>query len=241
MTLAPPPFPDRLRIVTRRRGRRRWAALLGGSLLAVIITVLLPLWQVTSVKTALGPGVPGAAARSLAHLRGTPVVLLSLGWVRRLVQVWPAAGDVEVRLQMPGTLLVRSTPAGIAGSVRIGGRWRAVTSRGSLGARLDTPVSPILTGFDLRPGPLRTALSVADRVARETGGRVESVRFILPGDFEVKVVTASRAAGPLVLHVAEAATAGETRWTRMIREGRTPATGWADLRFDNRVVVGGAG
>ncbi len=236
-----PPFPNRLRIVPSRNGSRRRLLLLAAGLIVAMLLAMLPSWRVQSVTAALGTGVPAAATRSLVSLRGTPVLLLNLRWVRRIVEVWPAAGAVEVQLQMPGKLLVHATPAGIAGSVRIGRSWHAVTPRGGPGVVLRAPVPPVLTGFEPKPVALRSALSVADRVARETGGRVLSVTSILPDDLEVHVVTAGRGAGPLVLHVAHEPAAGEVKWTRMIREGKVSGTGWADLRFDDRVVVGDAG
>ncbi len=233
-----PPFPDRLRHMRFRRGHRHRLVILGGGLLLAMSLAALPSWKVRAVEVDVSAGIPSAAGRSLQSLRGMPVVFLNLGWVRQLVQVWPAAGAVEVRLEMPSKLLVHTVPAGVAGSIRIGRNWHAVTPGGEPGTVLATPVPPVLTGFDGTPASLRSALSVADRIARETGRRVLSVTSILPGDLEVHVGPAVRGNGPLVLHVAEKPAAGEVCWTHMIRTGRAAGREWADLRFDDRVVVG---
>jgi glyoxylase-like metal-dependent hydrolase (beta-lactamase superfamily II) len=86
---------------------------------------------------------------------------------------------------------------------------------------------------------LRRALAVAERCAGATGGRVETVREITPSDFELRLWPAG-AELPVVLHLRPEPTTGERYWLERIARGEAQSP-WADLRWDDRVVLGGVG
>jgi len=202
---------------------------------------LLPRWQVKKVDIQRCPGVPERLGGTLMSLVGTPVVLLDLDWVRNAVDVWPGVAGVEVRLKRLGTLSVKAYAAGVAGSLAVGRGWRAVCPDGTLGPRLDARRDPVLVNFPRRPERLREGLSVAERLARELGRPVESVRRVMPDDFEVVFARRPGDRRPFAVHVAARASGGERMMGAMVRSGALQDIGWADLRQEDRLVVGGQG
>jgi hypothetical protein len=160
-------------------------------------------------------------------------------WVRRQLEVWPAVAAVEVQLDLPGTLRVSATPAMAQGSLAIGRGWHAVTGEGVVGGSLQRPVEPVLFGFPRRPIEFRRGLGIAARIAEASGMRVEAVRFVTPADYEVQL-RSRNIDRPVVVHVTPQATVGEKYWCERVSGGELPPP-WADLRWDDRVVVGGEG
>lgn len=229
-------LPERLRPRAQRRRTRR-SVLLVALLPATL--ALTPWWRVQAVDLSGCCGLPGEVTAQLEELVGRPALTVSPQWVRHQLEVWPEVSEVEVQLELPGTLRVTARPTEAIGSVQVGRRWHAVTSAGELAGAVDRPIAPVLEGVRCRPDELSVALSVAGRVAASTGAPVEAVREITPSDFEVRL----RPDGwerPLVLHVGPEVSAGERYWCARIARGEV-ASPWADLRWDDRVVLGGVG
>ncbi len=233
-------FPVKLRPVAVRRHRRVRRRVLASLAMAALAAAFLLRWRVESVAVSPCPGVPQAAMVSLRSLSGTPIVLLSLDGVRRLAEVWPGVASVEARLELPGRLVVTVHPSPVAGSFATGRGWHAVGPDGTPGGRLDGPVPPVLEQFPTRSIRLREGLVIAQRLAAETGRQVRLVRRILPGDLEVHLTGRDAGSPGPVLHVRPAGSRAESWWTARLRRGQAPGR-WADLRQDDRAVVGGRG
>jgi hypothetical protein len=229
-------LPDRLRPrAVRRSSRRRYLVL---AILPVAVAVL-PWWRVRAVELNSCAGLPDSIARSMEALVGRSALAVSPQWVRHQLEVWPAVASVEVQLDLPGTLRVSATPATARGSLAVGRGWHAVTADGAVGGSVETPVEPVLEGFACRADELRRGLEVARRLAEASGGSVEAVRSITPADFQLRLRVPS-GGGPVLVHVAPGATVGERYWCERVKRGERPAP-WSDLRWDDRVVVGGVG
>jgi cell division septal protein FtsQ len=182
-------------------------------------------------------GFPETVRSSLGALVGRCPLTVNPEWVRSQVEVWPEVAAVDVKLELPSTLKVHATPAVAHGSVPSGLRWRAVTEDGGLAGPLDVPRLPVLVGFSSGAGELSAALDVAHRLATEAGSVVEQVRLITPMDFEVRL--RPRLDGPQVtVRVQPAGTNGERYWCERL-SGSSRDIRWADLRWDDRVIVRG--
>ena len=175
------------------------------------IPLVIPWWRVQAIEVYGFPGMP--------------------------VTVTPVVESVDVRLQLPGTLAVTATQVAPVGSLPMGRGWQAVAADGTLAGPLASPHPPVLRGFSHRSQDLRRALEVARRLASASGGVTEAVRFVTPADFEVTVRLADGSAA--VVHVQPEETAGERFWCQRALEGDSSML-WADLRWDDRVVAGGA-
>ncbi len=233
-------FPGRLRPVAVRRERRVRRRVIAAVTFLTLLTAGLLNWRVQSVAVSSYPGFPETTVRSLSSLEGTLIVLLSLEGVRRCAETWPGVASVEARLQLPGRLVVTIHPAPVAGSVPVGHGWHAVGPDGSLGARLKGPAPPLLEQFSPEITRLREGLVIAQRLAAETGREVLRVRRILPDDLEVHLAGAGPGAAGAVVHVRPSGSRAESWWTARLRQGL--GTGpWADLRRDDRAIVGGRG
>lgn len=226
-------LPDRFRPrPPRRRTSRPWLALV----VLAAIPLVIPWWRVQAIEIDGFPDLPATVNRSLQDLVGGFPLLVSPQWVRRQVEVWPVVESVDVRLRLPGTLAVSATRVAPAGCLPLGRGWRAVAADGTPAGSLESPFPPVLKDFSYRAQDLRRGLDVARRLEAASGGRVEGVRFVTPTDFEVEVRLASGSSA--VVHVQPEATAGERFWCRRALEGDSTVS-WADLRWDDRVVVGG--
>ncbi len=239
MTALPPPFPARLRPAPSRRRRIRRRVLLALAGLGAA-TALALAWRVDRVEVSACDAVPAGTVASLRALEGSPVLLLSLDRVRRQLEIWPGVVAVEARLVLPGTLRVTARPAVAAGSLRWARGWRAVAPDGRTGVRIEAPLRPELVGFSADPREVRQGLVVAQRLERASGFAVRRVRRILPGDLEVTLVDAEGEV-TAVVHVTPEGTAAETWWTARLAAGREARGSRADLRWADRVVVGGSG
>jgi len=230
-----PFLPDRLRPSAQLRRRRRplWLLL---ALLAVG-PAAVPWWKVQAVEVTGYRGFPETVHSSLSSLVGRCPLTVDPQWVRRQVEVWPAVAAVDVKLELPATLKVHATPAATHGSVPSGLRWRAVTEGGELAGPLELPHYPVLVGFSNGAGELGTALEVARRMVDATGTEVEQVRFVTPMDFEVRL-QADGGHGPVTLRVQPVQTNGERYWCQQL-SNRGWDSRWADLRWEDRVIVGG--
>jgi len=71
------------------------------------------------------------------------------------------------------------------------------------------------------------------------GMRVEEVRIITPADYRLRLRRPADERS-VVVHVLPEATLGERYWCDRVSAGDRPPP-WADLRWDDRVVVGGLG
>jgi hypothetical protein len=114
-----------------------------------------------------------------------------------------------------------------------------VTGEGVLAGVLMRPVEPVLVGFPRRAIELRKGLAIAGRVADASGMRVEEVRIITPADYQLRLRRPADQRS-VVVHVAPEVTFGESYWCDRVSAGDQPPP-WADLRWDDRVVVGGLG
>lgn len=227
-------LPDRFRPrPPRRRSSRPWLALV--TLAAIPLAV--PWWRVQAIEVNGFPGLPATVTRSLEDLVGGFPLLVDPQWVRQQVEVWPVVETVDVRLQLPGTLTVSATQVAPEGCLPMGRGWQAVSADGTLAGPLDAPRQPVLRGFSHRPQELRRALEVARRLEVASGGRAQAVRFVTPTDFEVELQLADGASA--VVHVRPEVTAGERFWCRRTLEGDSTML-WADLRWEDRLVAGGA-
>lgn len=229
-------LPERLRPRAQRRRSRRSLLLLA---LLPAILALTPWWRVQAVDLDGCAGLPSEVTASLRQLVGRPALTVSPQWVRRQLEQWPEVAEVEVRLELPGTLRVAATRKAAHGSVAAGKRWHAITCDGELAGALDQPLEPVLEGVRCRPAEMRRALEVAGRCAQATGGRVETVREITPSDFELRLWPAG-AERPVVLHLGPEPTASERYWFERIARGEARSS-WADLRWNDRLVLGGVG
>jgi cell division septal protein FtsQ len=230
-----PFLPDRLRPATPRRRNRRPLWLLLVVLAAV--PAAIPWWRVQAVELTGYRGFPVTVHDSLGALVGRSPLTVDPQWVRRQVEVWPEVATVDVRLELPSTLTVHTTPAVSHGSVPSGRRWRAVTEDGGLAGPLDQPQYPVLVGFSCEKIALATALGVARRVAVATGAVVEEVRVVTPTDFEVRLRPRTDRQ-PVTVRVQPTQTKGERFWCERFSSGEWEQV-WADLRWEDRVIVGG--
>ena len=224
-------LPDRLRPrAPRRRSRRRY-------LLPVVVLIigllLLPLWTVKSVEVRGSEVVPESVTTSLEGLVGHMVPILKLGWLRQVAAAWPAASEVRVHLELPGTVVVEIFPESLRGSVPVGAGWHAVAADGRLAGALDEPQPPRLVGFR-RPADRRLAFVVVRRLAKASGGEVLVVQQVTPADYGVGLRfneghTAS-------IHVIPEGTAAEATWCELVMSGGL-VVDWADLRWPHRMVL----
>ena len=229
-----PFLPDRLRPATPRRRKRRlpW-------LLLVVLTAIpaaTPWWRVQAVEVTGYRDFPMTVHASLNALVGRCPLTVDPQWVRRQVEVWPEVATVDVRLELPSTLRIHTTPAVTHGSVPSGRRWRAVTENGGLAGPLDQPRHPVLVGFSSDKTELGIALGVARRVAVATGAVVEEVRIVTPADFEVRL-RSRPGLRPVTVRVQPTQTHGERFWCERYSNGEWDRE-WADLRWEDRVIVG---
>jgi hypothetical protein len=194
----------------------------------------LPWWTVRSVEIRGGEVLPGAVTTSLEGVVGHLVPLLDLDWLHRVAATWPAASEVRVRLELPGTVIVEIFPEPSRGSVAVGNGWHAVAADGRLAGAVDGPRAPRLAGFS-RPADRRVAFAVARRLVQECGGEVLAVRLVTPDDYRVDLgfETADRVA---TLHVTRDGTEAERVWCRLVRQERAVVV-WADLRWPHRLVM----
>ncbi len=232
--MTPTFLPDRLRPRPVRRRRRRVAA----PVALVAGLAVLPLWRIDSVEVRPCRGVPNQVVEALGDLEGEPVWAVDLDDVRRRLEVWPAVAGVEVRLELPDRLLVRMRPHRIAGSARVGRGWHGVTLDGGWAGPLPGPVAPIVEGRADGVDDRRRALTVARRLETATGRAVLEARAITPSDLEVHLAATAHDPLGLVARVAPRETAAERWWSGLVASGQTPSR-WVDLRWDDRLVVGG--
>lgn len=229
-------LPDSLRPHAPRKSSRR--PLLLVVLLPAVVS-LVPLWRVQAVDVSGCSNLPEVVTASIEELAGRPTLAVSPQWVRHQLEVWPEVASVEVRLELPNTLRVAARRTVPHGSIAVGRGWHSVTEAGAIGGRLDRPFLPVLEGAGCRPEELRRALGVARRIERSTGGRVESVRVVTADAYRVLVRPPDHD-GVVNIQVGPEPTVGERYWTSRVAAGHSPAP-WVDLRWDDRVVMGGAG
>jgi hypothetical protein len=226
-------LPERLRPPTNGRKRRRGYALLT---VVPIMLLALPRWQVTEVLIEGCPKLPAASVHSLHELVGQPALGLDLGAVRDRVEIWPGVGEVEVELELPGTVHVRAAAAVSQGSVRVGRSWHGVAANGSLTGRIDFALPPVLAGFTGDLGRSK-GLAVASRLEEATGGQVREIRRVTPSDYRLQVQPAD--GGPeITIHVLPQVTDAERAFCAAVTAGSLTQT-WADLRWTDRIVLGG--
>lgn len=234
MNVESPRFlPERLRPPTNRRKRRRGFALLT---VVPVMLLALPRWQVGKVLVEGCPKLPAAAVYSLRELVGQPALGLDLESVRDRIEIWPGVGEVEVELELPGTIRVRARAAVSHGSIRVGRSWHGVAADGSLAGIVDVALPPVLVGF-VGNDDRRDGLAVVRRLEAATGGRVMEIRRITPVDYVVRVQPAGTAE-EMVIHVLPQGTSAESAWCAAVAAGSMSGP-WADLRWQDRIVIGG--
>jgi hypothetical protein len=200
----------------------------------VVALFVLPMWTVQSVEIRGRDVVPEAAATSLESLVGHVVPLLELDWLHDVAATWPSAADVQVHLELPGTVVVEIYPEAARGSVAVGSGWHAVAADGRLAGAVHRPGAPELVGFH-RPSDRRMAFSVARRLAEASGGEVLLVEQVTPDDYRVEM----RFDAPermSAVHVTPDGTFAERTWCDLVRSERI-AVEWADLRWPHRLVL----
>ena len=231
------PLPARLRPTAPSRAPRRRLVVL--AVLVPVALLVTPMWRLGAVESNGCPGVPAVVHGSLHDLVGTSPLAVDLAWVRRQLAVWPAVAVADVRLRLPAALRITTEAAEAVASVPIGRGWHGVDRRGDLVGALPSAQAPVLLGFTTqRRLALRRALVVAERLEHLTGASVESVRAVMPGDLEVTLRTACPQLPRAVVHVTPNGTAAEQRWSALVGSC-APTAAWADLRSDNRMVLGG--
>ena len=225
-------LPDRFRPRTpRRRSHRRYF------LPAVALTILLlvaPMWKVQSVKVYGGDVVPDSVTVSLEGLVGHMVPLLGLDWLRQIAATWPAASEVRVHLELPGTVVVEIFPETPRGSIPVGTGWHAVAKDGRLAGPLGEPLPPELIGFR-HPSDRRLAFSVARRIAEASGGEVMAVHQVTPADLVVGLWF-EEPDRLTTIHVIPEGTAAEAAWCEQVMNEGVMVE-WADLRWPHRMVL----
>lgn len=226
-------LPERLRPPTTGRKRKRGFALL--SILPVMLLVL-PRWQVGEVLVESCPKLPEAAVQSLHELVGQPTVGLDLQSVRDRIEAWPGVGEVKVELELPGTVHVRAEAAASCGSLRVGRSWHGVAADGTMTGAIDIALPPVLDGF-VSEGDRGDGLAVVRRLEEATGGQVMEIRRVTPMDYRLRMQPPGQ--GPeMAIHVQPRATDAEIAWCAAVAGGAV-AHRWADLRWDDRIVIGG--
>ena len=156
--------------------------------------------------------------------------------VRDRVEIWPGVGEVEVELELPGTVRVSAAAAVSRGSLRVGHSWHGVAADGSLTGIVELALPPVLTGFTGETERSR-GLLVASRLEAATGGQVQKIRRITPADYRLRLQPLD---GGLerVIHVVPQGTDAESAWCAAVADGSLTQT-WADLRWEDRIVIGG--
>lgn len=224
-------LPDRLRPrAPRHRSRRRF---LVPVVVCVVGVLVVPLWTVKSVEVRGGEVVPESVTTSLEGLVGHLVPVLELGWLHQVAAAWPAASEVRVHLELPGSVVVEIYPESVRGSAPVGAGWHAVAADGRLAGPLDEPHSPRLVGFR-RPADRRLAFSVARRLADASGVDVVAVRQVTPADYRVGLLFDE--GHTVSVHVLPKGTAAEAAWCALVMDGGVMVD-WADLRWPHRMVL----
>jgi len=226
-------LPERLRPPTNGRKRKRGFALLT---VVPVMLLALPRWQVTEVRVEGCPKLPTASVHSLHELVGQPALGLDLEAVRDRVEIWPGVGEVEVELELPSTVHVRAAASVSRGSLRVGRSWHGIAADGSLTGLVDFALPPVLTGFT-SDFERSKGLAVASRTEDTTGGQVNEIRRVTPSDYRLKLQPSG--GGPeIVIHVLPQGTSAEKVWCEAVADGSLTST-WADLRWTDRIVIGG--
>ena len=228
-------LPERLRPpVSGRRSRR------GYVLLTVVPVMLLalPQWRIAEVQVDGCPKLPASAVHSLNELAGQSLFAVDLGAIRDRIEIWPGVGGVQVEFELPGTISIHIESSQTSGSVRVGRSWHGVDVDGDFTGALAVALPPLLEGFvgtiDRRQG-----LAAAIRLQEATGGQVQSVRRVTPTDFRV-LLDPGGGREVTVVHVQPQVTGAERAWCAALAAGSTTHP-WVDLRWSDRMVVGGAG
>ncbi len=192
------------------------------------------MWKVQSVKVYGGDVVPDSVTVSLEGLVGHMVPLLGLDWLRQIAATWPAASEVRVHLELPGTVVVEIFPQTPRGSIPVGTGWHAVAKDGRLAGPLGEPLPPELIGFR-HPSDRRLAFSVARRIAEASGGEVMAVHQVTPADLVVGLWF-EKPDRLTTIHVIPEGTAAEAAWCEQVMNEGVMVE-WADLRWPHRMVL----
>jgi hypothetical protein len=227
-------LPQRLRPpVTGRRSRRGFALLT----VVPVMLLVLPGWHVREVDVEGCPKLPAVTVHSLHELVGQPTLGLNLETVRDQVEVWPGVGEVEVDFELPGTLRIRAEAAASIGSVRIGRGWHGVSADGTLTGSVGLALPPVLESF-IGDHDRAKGIAVARRLEEAVGGQVIEVRRVTPIDYRVRLQPAG-ADRETIIHVLPQGSSAENAWSAAVAAG-TIELRWADLRWTDRIVIGGA-
>jgi hypothetical protein len=226
-------LPERLRPPTARRKRKRGFALLT---FVPVVLLALPRWQVGEVLVDGCPKLPESTVHSLQELVGQPAVGLDLQSVRDRIEAWPGIGEVEVELELPGTVHVRAEAATSCGSLRVGRSWHGVAADGTMAGAIDIALPPVLEGF-VGVDDRSDGLAVVRRLEDATGGQVMEIRRVTPLDYRLRFQPAGDRP-EMVVHVQPRPTDAEIAWYAAVAGGSVVQR-WADLRWDDRLVVGG--
>jgi hypothetical protein len=201
-----------------------------------VMLLALPQWRIRHVEVDACSSLPASTIQSLRELAGQPTLDVDLEAIRHRVEVWPGVGEVQVELRLPGTLIVRAGAEPPRGSVRIGRNWHGVDSTGGLTGATEIAVPPVLEGFSSR-SDRRRALIVAKRLTTASGAGVASIRRVTPADYRV-VLTPPGLEGEMTVHVVPRGTVAESAWCAALARGEVNQR-WADLRWADRMVIGG--
>jgi len=224
--------------VAKQRPRRQLV------LLSFVPVLLLPMgwWKISEVELTPCAGLPAVVSEELSSLKGSAALMLDLAWVRQLAQSWPGVAAVDIRLELPGTLVVTTRAAPPRGTIAIGRSWHAITETGALGRVVDHPIHPVLKGFRLVDQELALGLKIGARLHRASSCEVQTVRLVTPSCFQVTLLPPSMIGDtdplPVVIQVGAEATTAERWWSATVAAGTSPAP-WTDLRCDNRVITRG--
>ena len=226
-------LPDSLRPKSVGRRSRRGLVLLS---VVPFMLLALPMWRVETIRVNACAKVPHSAVASLQELVGQPAIGLDVDAIKERIQIWPGVGEVRVDFVLPSTIEVHAETASTLGSMRVGNGWHGVGADGSLTGRLQIPVQPVLEGFSTM-SDRRRGLEAVRRVEEAASVEISKARHITPSDFQLHF-SVGDGHEDVVIHVRPEGASGELSWCAAFAAGRV-AQPWADLRWSDRIVIGG--
>jgi len=230
-------LPQSIRPVPTARHRKRHRVPVVPGLIILFLFLLIGgsfLWRIDSIEISGCSALPSCAAANIQQLKGTWVPGLDLAWVRAQLETWPGIRDIEVRLELPGRLVIGTVPDEIRASIQIGNAWHAVNPRGDIGQSLDLAETPVLKDFPLQEPVIRQALDTGNNLVKKLGGRLLEIRWITPQDFQMKLEVPGRSA-PLLLRIQPTGKPEENPFIETLISNKKIL--WADLRRSDRVVI----
>lgn len=216
-----------------------WCQFVATALVIFGAGILLSRWRVEVVEITDCPGLPASAVTNLEEIKGFWIPSIDLDKIRHDVEMWPGVAGVAIELKLPSTIRIQALPDEICASIAMGRTWRGINCNGRLSRRLAQPKFPILVNFSFDEAELRSALSAGSRICDGTTGQLKLIRKITPSDFEITIQNEALVGATSIVKVLPQGSPSEQWWRTAALNGQAPA--WADLRFDQRIVIRRAG